>query len=323
MRLITTIASLVIIMAASLGQAQNTLPSSNGRAEALHLYKLDPATALHLRVRQTPVAVLQMFHENGMSPKERVLTEEESKKVSNAFNGLPPLHKHILKDRLLSISFLDDMPNTALTSTLNPNDSYKLFHITFRAEILNQDVSEWLTEKERTCFDTVNSNLKVNIHAGHLDAFVYVLLHESTHIVDAALNITPHNYLYNGQDVPDSLVTDFIASVWRQRTVVSSTLKSTLLDSISFRRGGKKLPPEKAKDVYEALKQTPFVSLYGRNSWHEDLAEYVTVYHLTEKLGQPFTIIIRNNGKEIFSYNPMMSALVRNRIIQMSRFYKT
>ena len=83
------------------------------------------------------------------------------------------------------------MPNTALTSTINPDDSFRLFDITFRAGILKQNLSEWITEKERTCFDTTGSNISVSIEAGTLDAMTYVLLHETTHVVDGSLEITP------------------------------------------------------------------------------------------------------------------------------------
>ena len=35
--------------------------------------------------------------------------------------------------------------------------------------------------------------------------------------------------------------------------------------------------------VYQALRRTPFVSLYSTSSQHEDLAEYLTVYDFTQK----------------------------------------
>jgi len=46
------------------------------------------------------------------------------------------------------------------------------------------------------------------------------------------------------------------------------------------------------------------------------------VYHFTEVLKQPFRIVIRKEGKEIFLYEPMKSDLVRGRAAQMKRFYK-
>ena len=305
----------LIILLSGVVKAQQAKPTSQPE------YPFDSGLTLAARVQPAPATVLQLFRDAGMSPTHHRLTEDEQKKVAAAFGRLPPLHQRTLKSHLGSISFLDNMPNTALTSTANPGEAHKLFNITFRAEILKQDVSQWLTWKELTSFDTTGSTIRVSIQAGHLPAFQYVLLHEATHVVDGALGITPNYESSRGQALPDSLVTDFVVGIWAQHTVVASTYKNSLLDSLVFRRGGKPLPIDQAKRVYQALKQTPFVSLYGRSSWHEDLAEYVSVFHFTQKLGQPFTISVRKGNQEVFSFKPTQSALVRKRFSSMSRFY--
>ena len=74
---------------------------------------------------------------------------------------------------------------------VNADEPYRLFDITFRAGVLGEDVSTFLTQKERTCFDTASSALSVSIEAGTTDAIAYVLLHEATHIVDSSLRLTP------------------------------------------------------------------------------------------------------------------------------------
>ncbi|WP_461040563.1 hypothetical protein [Spirosoma harenae] len=296
-------------------QAQPVKPTNQPEAP------FDSTTTLSARVKPASATVLQMFRDAGMSPTEHRLTQDEQEKVAAAFAALPPLHQRVLKSHLHSINFLDNMPNTALTSTVNPDEAHKLFDITFRAEILHQDASEWLTRKERTCFDTTGSAFQVSIQAGHLSAFLYVLLHESTHVVDGSLGISPDNTVVQNQSLSDSLATDFVKGIWAGHTTPATNYKSPLLDSLVFRRGGKPLPVSQYNRVYQALKQSPFVSLYGRSSWHEDLAEFVTVYHFTQKLGQPFTITVRKGNRELFTYKPMQSALVRKRFKHMARFY--
>jgi hypothetical protein len=278
-------------------------------------YDLNPSTPLTMRVGETSAEVLQSFRDAGMSPRKHILTEEERIKVSNAFEGLTPLHKRILLAHLRSISFLDDMPNTALTSTINPGDSFLLFDITFRAAILKQNLSEWITEKERTCFNSNGSTLKVSIEAGTLDAITYVLMHEATHIVDGSLAIAAGR---NSNSVPGN---SFITDAWIDRTTISPAFNQGLLDSTRFRRGGKVLPIGLADSVYNALKRTPFVSLYSTSSWHEDLAEFLSVYHFTQRRKQPFRIVLYNGNQKIFSYEPMKSKLVRGRIRFIKRFY--
>lgn len=69
------------------------------------------------------------------------------------------------------------------------------------------------------------------------------------------------------------------------------------------------------------LSQTPFASLYSSKLWADDFAEYVTFYHLTQKMGLPFKINIYNKGELIYSYEPMKSALVKTRFPLMEKFY--
>lgn len=295
--------------------------SKTQRAEALAKYGFDPSTALESRIGETPAAVLKAFKDAGAKPTAHVLTAAERQKVGKAFAALPPLSRRILRERLRSFSFLDRMPNTALTSTVNPDEPYKLFDIAIRAGILNQDVSDFLTQKERTCFETGNSSLNVYIQGGTLDAIVYVLLHEATHIVDGSLQFTPK--IRPGDRLEESSPTSFTKDVWSGRTTLAPQYRNTLLESIRFYAGGKVLSVDQAEAVYKALSRTPFVSLYGSNNWHDDFAEVVAWYHLTEKLKQPYRIEIRNKRQVIFVYEPMKSRLVRSRFDQMKKFYES
>ncbi len=217
---------------------------------------------------------------------------------------------------LRELSFLDGMPNTALTSTVNPGEPFRLLDITVNAAILRQNVSQWLTQKEQTCYDVTGSPLRVYVDAGtKVDALVYVLLHEATHVVDAAGQITP---AIAGKRTPST----FTAGVWNELSLPVAAYRDPLRAHVRFiTNGDDTLPVDRAPDVYRYLSRTPFVSLYGSRNWLDDLAEYVTVYHLTEVLKQPYRITVRNHDKEVFAYEPMKSALVRGRIGQMKQFY--
>jgi hypothetical protein len=93
------------------------------RTDTLRNYELDPASPLESRVRKIPAAVLKMFTDAGQAtPTAHDLTAMERRKLSAALAALPPLHRRILGERLRSVSFLDGMPNTALTSTVSPDE---------------------------------------------------------------------------------------------------------------------------------------------------------------------------------------------------------
>ena len=283
-------------------------PAPEGRAEILRRFGLDPASSLESRVRETPASVLAMFAEPGTpAPTPHVLTPEERRQLSTALDALTPLQRQVLGERLRSLSFLDGMPNTALTSTVNPDGGYRLFDITLRAGVFRQNASEWLTEKERTCFDAAGSPLDVSVEAGTLPAIVYALVHEATHVVDSSLRITP------ALPAGDASSSGFTRGVWADSATPVVAYRNPLLESVRFRQGGRILPIGDARAVYEALGKTPFASLYGSRNWSDDLAEYVAVYELTRTLHQPYRFVIRKGPESVFVYEPMSSSLVLGR----------
>jgi hypothetical protein len=178
---------------------------------------------------------------------------------------------------------------------------------------------EWLTWKKRTCFEAAGSTLSVDVKAGKLDAIVSVLLHEATHVIDFCLGITPA--LGAGNPFAGGApATAFTEGIWSERTTHSPRCRDPLLERVKFRAGGQALAIDRAESVDASLRRTPFVSLHGRSNWHDDLAEYVTLYRLTEVLDQPYRIVICKEGKEVNADEPMKSDIVRGRAGQMKRF---
>lgn len=283
-------------------------------------YGLDPNVPLLQRLGETPESVLTIFREAGMSPKPHSLNDDERRKIREAIEILPPLHQYVLKQRLRNISLLDDMPNTALTSIVNFDEPHRLFDITIRAAILQQSASEWMTEKESSCFNWKDSEFSLRAEVGNITAIQYVLLHEATHIVDATKEITP-SLIANPGSVLQQTVTPFTAGVWDDARTPVDRYKDEGLMAIRFRPGGKTMEAAKMQTLYEALGQTPFVSLYGSSNRTEDLAEYLTAYHLTQKLNQPYRISIYKGDEEVLRHDPMTSEITRSRFELMKQFY--
>lgn len=269
------------------------------------------------RILEAPGPIFKKFTDAGMAPTNHLLTEAEQEKVDKAFLLLPPLHKKILKEHLHSISFMDNMPNTALTSPIESEDTIKKFNITFRAGTLNETISDWATWKEKSLYDfSANPSFEIQIDAGNFDAFVYILLHEATHIVDAVLQLTPHV-----EDVDSVMIpTPYTKNIWRLFNIPEDKFINPLLAKTRF-RSGKIQPISSAPALYFALKKTPFASLYGMASCYEDIAELITIYHLTNKLNQPFVIYVKENGKIKSKFEPMKNKLVKRRLQQLTVFY--
>lgn len=276
-------------------------------------YENDLAQRIHI----APESVFSMFREAGMKPVNHTLTPAQQEKVRNAFALLPPLHQQILKQHLQSISFMDGMPNTALTSPVDTGNRQKQFNITFRAGILDETISEWASWKESTCFEPAgDAKYTVRVEGGNLDAIIYVLMHEATHIVDAVMAISPH--VSEKQSVPEP--TPFTKDVWRTMNVPEAKYLDSLLEKTLF-RSSKVLPISLAPDVYRKLAQTPFPSLYAMAAWFEDIAELATIYHLTSRLNQPFSVVVTKEDVELAKFEPMKNPLVKQRLKQLTIFY--
>ena len=278
-------------------------------------------TLLNERAQPAPEKVFKQFRDAGMKPVNHELTKTEKEKISKAISILPPLHQKVLKEHLHSISFMDNMPNTALTSLIeNSGSRKKTFNITFRAEILNETISKWATWKENTCYSrSENNDYQVVIEAGEMDAIVYVLLHEATHVVDMVLNITPP--MDDTKHVREAQ-TPFTVGIWYNFKEPLGDATNSLLETTRF-RSGEVLPISSAPDVYKALQETPFPSLYSMASWHEDLAEILTIYHLTQKMGQPFKICAKQNNIDIIIYEPFNNSKVVKRQNNLAMFYES
>lgn len=269
------------------------------------------------RIQAAPKSVFISFRNTGMMPVNHKLTSVEIEKVNHAFALLTPLHQRILKQHLQSISFMDNMPNTALTSKVNTGGATKMFNITFRASLLDENISQWATWKENTCFQQeADSSYRVRVDGGNMDAIIYVLMHEATHIVDAVLNINPHPAEANAVVKP----TLFMKDVWRMMNVPAETYIDSLLEQTRF-RSGKLVPISLAPEVYSKLSKTPFPSLYAMAACFEDIAEMATIYHLTAKLHQPFYIIVTKNNVELARFEPIKNPIVTQRFDQLAAFY--
>ena len=272
---------------------------------------------LYGRINVAPASVFKSFREAGMKPLDHKLTPAEKEKVKRAFAHLTPLHQRILTKHLQGISFMDNMPNTALTSLVDTINTTKMFNITFRASLLGENISQWATWKENTCFTPVDFSYKVRVEGGNMDALLYVLIHEATHIVDVVTGITP------SPDESDVIVepTHYTKNIWRKRNLPAQLYIDSLLEQTRF-RSGKPVPVNLAPDIYLRLSKTPFTSLYAVAAWSEDIAELTTIYHLTAKMNQPFYIIVTKNDEELTRFEPMKNKLVRQRLDQLSTFYK-
>ena len=151
-----------------------------------------------------------------------------------------------------------------------------------------------------------------------MDAVTYVLLHETTHMVDMFLGLTPQGYYKDS--IPNDAHTPVTRGLWASISKLDAPYHDPIFQRVNFAPNAKTIPVAEAQSLYEALGRTPLVSIYASRGYLEDLPEFVAWRQMTRKLDQPYRIEIRDGGQVVFSCEPMKNPLVQNRLGLLERF---
>lgn len=306
-----TVLTILLFSCSTVKESSRTVPEN----PVFHLanYDFDPESSLHDRVGPVPDHVLTYLEDlDDADYSNYDPTENELQMINDYLDLLPPLHKEVLQRRLVGIYFLEPFLGGGLSEyVLSEEDEIHAF-IVFNAETLHQDLSTWITYRENTAFEP-EEGWKIESDCGtEYTAFIHILLHEATHVVDFEYGITPELRGFipsiDGEREEPGIPYEFSEDIWNGFTDVKRKYDFDSRAGIAFYglHGGPFLKASEADRVYRALADSPFVSLYGATTSAEDLAELAAWYHINGKLGQPNRIICTRPGKEklIFDFEP-------------------
>ena len=261
------------------------------------------ASALRARIGPPHDETIKAYVEAGATDtRAHVLTDREWKLVESAIADLPPHYRRVLERRLGRLSFIDapSSTGTALTRAFDGPSGEPMFDITIRSEVLDKSLSDFLTHKEAMVFSEDASGYSVKVSAGQMSALTYILLHETTHVIDRTLEITMKGGPFK------TVWTDYRSLAWPYA-----------IDAIGHTpyRREPKLPASQAPALYRALGQAPFVSLYSTASAGEDFAELLAWRELSTRFAAPLKIqVLDGRGVEVVSVEPLKSSAVRSRL---------
>ena len=293
-------------------------------ARVFESYGFNADTPLTARIGEPPAFLLTYLKKLDNSPDyEPYLPERgEMESIHSALNDLPLRQKKLMKYRLIGMYFIKNFKGSGLTEWVVDRENRVYAVMVFNAAVLKKNMSELLTEKERTCFGIDDTSMAITINCGTTySAFMYILLHESTHLVDYVEPVTPYaDRQFNGYFRIKTSSTDFTKSVWNDYDVPKR--KYLFSDKVAFYGFTKpQLRVSEAVSVYTDLSRSPYVSLYGSLSWAEDLAELMAFYHISRILKQPYTISITRGGKNLLSIYPLNAPEVKKRLPLLKIFY--
>ncbi|RRN64371.1 hypothetical protein [Caulobacter sp. 602-1] len=260
------------------------------------------ASALRARIGPPHDETLKAYVEAGAKDaKAHVLTDREWTLIESAIADLPVFYRQVLERRLARLSFIDapSSTGTALTRASEGPNGELMFDITIRAEVLDKSLSEFLTQKEAMLFSPDGSGYSVKVTAGQASALTYILLHETTHVIDRALDITMAGGPFK--------------TVWVDYRGLAPPYAQGAIAHSVYRREPK-LPLSQSPTLYRALAGAPFVSLYATASAGEDFAELLAWRELSSRFGTPLKFqVLDGRGVEVVSVEPLKSAAVRSR----------
>ncbi len=251
-------------------------------------------------------------------PSERAVIRE-------GLQRLPPLHRDVLKRRVLAFYFIEDFASNGLADwVLGPDGALYCF-LAFHPRSLRMSAREIIEQREMTNFIPDDSGLRIEIEAGGAEsAWTYLALHELTHAIDYTMRVTPYTEPASRELQQRIAPTaNLAAGYWQDYNRPREEYDFPLRAQLSFYGfgGGPKMPLARATELYQQLARTPFVSTYGAKIWAEDAAELVSMYHLTERLGYPYKIRVSAPGAAVYEYEPMKNPLVRARFDALQVFY--
>ena len=273
----------------------------------------DPGSTLLSRIGPPDPLVLETYARAGATNiATHQLGDEEMAIVNSALARLPALHRRILEQHLVRLTFLDLKAGagSALTSRVGPDENSKHFAITLRASLINETLTDFLNTKESALFLDDGSGYQIRFDAGLADALTYILVHEASHVVDQVLGLTDDN------------ASPFMAGNWETTRQPLEPYLSSLALQNRF-RGAPRIPLSEAPAYYRALSETPFVTFYATAAAPEDVAELFAWKQVSKNLDDGLTLSVLNGlGDVIFQYEPLESPLVRARFLTVDDTFK-
>ncbi len=297
-------------------------------------YAFDPSTSPIDRLGAMPAPALKFIRELDERPDyaDHKLSPAERRAVQRELRRLPPLIRKTFQERLLGIYVIDDFLTSGMTDYAVDSHSGKIYvWIVLHPDMFRLSARDVILKRENTAFirnGVAPPPCEIEADVGGKEsALFYILLHEGVHAADYVHRLTPYVEA-SVRPMQERLVQTgrIVDRYWESYNQPRPDFDFALRDDLTFYGfgGGPKIPMEDAPRLYAGFAKSPFASLYGSRIWAEDVAELLSLHHLTNKLGHRYELRLRNSktGKLVFDYRPFENPKVRERIESLNVFYR-
>ena len=245
-------------------------------------------------------------------------SEEEFIIIGESFKELPKAITDEAEKVVVGIYFVENFIGGGMVEWFFDKDNNYYTWIVFNPDILNHNVSSWLSLRDSSCF-TEKTGYKIVYDAGETNAFTYMLFHEIMHVIDISKNITPHQQHFTTGGINEAVdLNDFTRDIWSDFREVDNSIYFPMKDKLTFYGLGETatICISESPLVYDLVEKSPFVSLYSLLNFMEDFAEIGAIYLHSELHGRPYGISVIKEGEEIYSFkNPLDRENIKDRLI--------
>jgi hypothetical protein len=282
-------------------------------------YQFDPSSPLESRLVAAPAFVLDYLnsHDKVEFYQNYFPTDQERSLALQYLSLLPKGYQTILRSHLLGIYLIRNFTGSSLTGWVFDKNKNLYAFIAINSATLSTPISDWITFRDQSCFKPDSSDTKLSSDCGiSYTAFIYPILHESSHVVDAVLHYHPNPTLKEEKVFP------FIGKFWQGYSHPRPQFDFSQRKNLAFYglNEGPKLPLKEALLTYRELSRSPFDSLYGSQTVLEDYAELFTWSYYVQVLHQQYSTTV-TQGSTSFTYVPMDNPLVRERALALIDLY--
>jgi hypothetical protein len=200
-----------------------------------------------------------------------------------------------------------------MTLPIFDNNENMYMVLFFNPEILQQNISDWINFRDNSSFTINDSKISINIEINsQYLSLIHTLLHEASHVYDYYHYITPYTepFLRNDNTI---FPTEFVKDIWVNYDEPIEDFNFKYREDIHSYDLGERINKEYAIDIYQALKRTPFSSIYGSKTWAEDFAEGFTWWYMNKYFNMNYKTYIFYDNNLVLIYNPNENELANHR----------